>query len=53
MRTVTCTTDGCENAGHPIEVPDAPAEGDVVICGPCGGVLDNTTGVELSSQAQA
>lgn len=42
MRTVTCQNPGCENNGHPIEIPDAPPEGDVVVCGPCGTVLEVT-----------
>ncbi|TQL46666.1 hypothetical protein FB562_2190 [Homoserinimonas aerilata] len=36
---VTCTTDGCENAGITIRVP-AAAENPTVVCGPCGIVLD-------------
>lgn len=40
MRTVVCDTAGCENEGHAIEIPDAPPEGDTVICGPCGAVLE-------------
>lgn len=40
MRTVVCSTSGCENEGVAIEVPDAPPEGDLVQCGPCGAILD-------------
>ena len=37
MTTVTCNTDGCENAEEPIEIA-IPAEGEVLIvmCGVCG-----------------
>ena len=47
MRSVICTAPGCENEGHTIEVPDAPEDGDVVICGPCGAVLENSAMVQL------
>jgi len=32
---VTCTTEGCENAGHTIAVYGS-AESPQVVCGPCG-----------------
>ena len=37
MTTVTCNTDGCENADEPIEIA-TPADGEVlvVMCGVCG-----------------
>ena len=37
MTTVTCNTDGCENAEEPIEIA-TPADGEVlvVMCGVCG-----------------
>ena len=38
--TVTCTTAGCTNAGHPIEVPEPDdRNGWTIVCGVCGVVI--------------
>jgi hypothetical protein len=46
LLTVTCATEGCENAGVAIDV-DATAPY-LVVCGPCETVLakDNTNSVK-------
>lgn len=36
--TVTCTTEGCENSGIPLNLL-VPEDNKLVICGPCGRVI--------------
>jgi hypothetical protein len=43
--TVTCHTDGCGNAGHPIDCEYDPAmPPDSVQCGVCSQPITDTTG---------
>lgn len=39
MRTVTCHTEGCDNAEHPIDM-EFPDDGTVMaVCGVCGQTI--------------
>jgi hypothetical protein len=40
--TVTCHTEGCGNADHPI--PVSMAEGALVVCGACGQEITDVAG---------
>ena len=45
MTTVTCNTDGCENADEPIEIP-TPEDGELLI------VMGGICGVEIADIAE-